>query len=92
LSSVSVTDLRECEVDGHADSTRPEDFNDLLALARAPAVVNYLKIKGVNGDQLFCQGYGENKTDDSNLTAVGKANNRRVELILLNNDDGSIIL
>ncbi len=75
------------EVDGHADSSGPEDFNDLLALARAQAVVNYLKSKGVNGYQLFAKGYGETRPIDSNLTAVGKANNRRVELILLTKDD-----
>jgi outer membrane protein OmpA-like peptidoglycan-associated protein len=79
ISNVS----KRVEVAGHTDSSGPEDYNNFLSRARAQAVVDYLTSKGVSGDQLFAKGYGEARPIDTNATAAGKANNRRVELVLL---------
>lgn len=73
------------EIIGHTDNTGPEGYNNYLSQVRAQTVAGYLKSKGVKDDQLLAKGYGETKPIDSNTTAVGKANNRRVELIVLNN-------
>ena len=73
----------QIEVAGHTDSEGPNDYNLFLSQARAQAVLNYLVEKGINKDQLIAQGYGETKPVDSNETLSGKANNRRVELVVL---------
>lgn len=72
------------EIAGHTDNTGSESYNIFLSQARAQAVVNYLKSKGVHNEQLLAKGYGATRPIDSNATATGKANNRRVELIVFN--------
>lgn len=67
-------------VEGYTDSTGTTPHNDNLAGARAAAVVEYLKGKGVDKAQLTGEGFGEEKPVDTNATAAGKADNRRVEL------------
>lgn len=67
-------------VEGYTDSTGTAPHNDNLAGARAAAVVEYLKGKGVDNAQLTGEGFGPEKPVDTNATASGKADNRRVEL------------
>jgi hypothetical protein len=47
------------------------------------AVRAWLMDKGVSGDRLVAQGYGEAKPLESNKTAEGRAKNRRVEFTIL---------
>lgn len=75
----------QVEIAGHTDSDGPDDYNLFLSQARAQEVVNYLKSKGVTGSQVFAKGYGETKPIDSNMTTEGKANNRRVEMVVIKN-------
>jgi len=72
------------EIAGHTDDTGPESYNLLLSSARAQAVVTYLQKRGVNMNHLSLKGYGAKKPIDSNSTPQGKANNRRVEIVALN--------
>ena len=67
-------------VEGYTDATGTTPHNENLAGARAAAVVEYLKAKGVNNAQLTGEGFGPEKPVDTNATASGKADNRRVEL------------
>lgn len=67
-------------VEGYTDATGTVPHNDNLAGARAAAVVEYLKGKGVDNSQLTGEGFGPEKPVDTNATASGKADNRRVEL------------
>ncbi len=69
-------------VEGHADSTGSDAVNDRLSNERANAVRDYLVSKGLNGAHFTAQGYGETQPIDSNDTASGRANNRRVEIKL----------
>lgn len=67
-------------VEGHADSTGPEAYNQTLSEKRAQAVAKWLKDNaGVMLDNLNVVGYGEMKPAYSNDTKDGKAKNRRVE-------------
>ena len=66
-------------VEGHTDS----DFNQTLSEQRAETVVNTLKEMGIDGSRMTSKGWGESKPLDTNATAEGKANNRRVEFIKL---------
>jgi len=71
-------------VEGHTDSDGGDDYNLKLSDARAHSVRDFLiKKGGVSGDRLEAKGYGETKPIDTNETPEGKANNRRVEFIIV---------
>jgi OOP family OmpA-OmpF porin len=71
------------EIAGHTDSTGPEDYNQGLSERRAEAVEDYLTANGVNASRLSSRGYGESRPVASNDTKEGRAENRRVEMIVL---------
>lgn len=68
------------EVAGHCDAQNTEAHNLRLSDARAKAVRDYLIGKGVAGDRLEANGYGESQPIADNNTKEGRAENRRVEL------------
>jgi len=69
-------------VEGHTDSVGSDKLNQDLSEARALAVKEYLVKNGIDQFRLSSKGYGESKPIDTNNTAKGKANNRRVEINL----------
>jgi len=71
------------EVAGHTDSMGSESYNQGLSERRANAVRDYLASKGVKASRLTAKGYGESRPVASNDTKEGRAENRRVELIVL---------
>jgi OOP family OmpA-OmpF porin len=71
------------EVAGHTDSIGTETYNQGLSERRAKAVQDYLVSKGVKASRLSAKGYGESLPIASNDTEAGRAENRRVELIVL---------
>lgn len=68
-------------VHGHTDSDGSEDSNLKLSEERAKTVMNTLIEMGISKDRLSSKGYGESEPIDTNATAEGKANNRRVEFV-----------
>jgi OOP family OmpA-OmpF porin len=78
-----IPDLR-LSIEGHTDSDGSDESNMTLSQKRADSVRTYLMTTfGVGADRLESKGWGESKPVDSNDTAEGKANNRRVELVKL---------
>jgi len=72
-------------VEGHTDSVGTEEYNQWLSERRAGAVRALLIDRdGVNPSQIKAVGYGESKPLADNRDAKGRAQNRRVELILVN--------
>ncbi len=71
-------------IEGHTDSDGKDDANMKLSDDRAAAVKNYLVEKGINAARLTSKGFGESMPIDTNKTKAGKANNRRVEVKLVN--------
>jgi OOP family OmpA-OmpF porin len=71
-------------IDGYTDSVGGNKSNQLLSEKRANTVRDYLVTNGIASDRLSSIGYGEDKPIDSNKTKAGRANNRRVEVILKN--------
>ena len=70
-------------VEGHADATGPEDYNQDLSERRANAVRNLLILEhGVSPAQAKAVGYGEMAPGVGNDTAEGRASNRRVQFVL----------
>ena len=68
------------EVAGYTDNTGSRAHNMKLSQARAQAVLDYLVGKGVPASMLTAKGYGPQFPIDTNATAEGRANNRRVVL------------
>ena len=69
---------------GHTDSDGENDANLTLSQKRAIAVKNMLSTEfKIDSSRMLTDGKGESEPSDSNNTAVGKANNRRVEFIKL---------
>lgn len=71
------------EIDGHTDSDGKDAANQLLSENRAAAVKNFLIERGIASDRLTSAGFGESKPIDTNKTKAGKANNRRVEVMVI---------
>ena len=77
------------EIAGHTDNKGTEKINQKLSQDRATAVVKYLVTKGIVAKQLVARGYGStqpiasNKLDNGKPDKVGMAQNRRVELKIL---------
>ena len=70
------------EVIGHTDNTGTAAYNQDLSQRRAVAVSGVLRDNGVPGARLAAYGRGEDQPVASNLTPEGRAQNRRVEIII----------
>ncbi|ERL50987.1 OmpA family protein [Halomonas huangheensis] len=68
---------------GHTDSTGDAGYNQQLSERRAQSVGSYLQSGGVSGARLSMVGYGENQPVASNNTEDGRAQNRRVEIVVV---------
>jgi outer membrane protein OmpA-like peptidoglycan-associated protein len=88
-SLVEVVDLLQSEptkkirIEGHTDSTGEAATNLEISAARANAVFKALVSLGVNAERVTTQGMGEDFPIASNDTEEGRAQNRRVDVILL---------
>jgi OOP family OmpA-OmpF porin len=71
-------------VQGHTDATGPEGYNQGLSQRRAQAVVDYLveNFSGLSVSRFTVQGFGETQPVATNDTRDGRAQNRRVEILL----------
>ena len=73
---------RKLTVEGHTDSQGSTGYNQELSQRRADAVRSYLISRGYPSDLIQAQGIGENRPLADNSSAEGRANNRRVEIII----------
>jgi len=71
------------EIQGYTDSTGPEDYNEKLGEARAEAVRRYLSQQGVALNRMATISYGEAAPVAPNDTREGRAQNRRVAIVIL---------
>ncbi len=69
-------------VEGHTDSQGQRDYNMNLAQKRADAVRDQLVARGVAADRIKAVGIGPDRPVADNKSAEGRANNRRVEIIV----------
>jgi outer membrane protein OmpA-like peptidoglycan-associated protein len=70
------------QVEGYTDSVGGEDFNQKLSDNRAGAVKDFLVSQGVSMDNIAATGYGASHPVADNATAAGRAQNRRVQLVV----------
>lgn len=67
-------------IEGHTDNTGAKAFNKSLSEQRAMSVRNTLTSDGVNGTRMSTFGFADDQPVASNATADGRAQNRRVEI------------
>ncbi|RKH61788.1 OmpA family protein [Corallococcus llansteffanensis] len=85
LSDVA-TALQESQnpllIEGHTDSRGSDDYNEQLSQRRAERVREFLISQGVPANRIEIRGVGEDRPVATNGTAEGRANNRRVEIVM----------
>ena len=70
------------DVNGHTDSTGSLAHNQGLSERRAASVANYLGSRGVDQRRISTLGFGPSQPIASNATPEGRAQNRRVEVLI----------
>jgi len=80
---------RNALIEGHADSSGSEAHNQTLSTQRAEAVRSALLQQGIAGPRISARGYGESNPVNGNDTAAGRQMNRRVEIVL-SDDNGQL--
>lgn len=69
-------------IEGHTDSQGGAEYNRLLSERRAAGVRDYLVSRGVAADRITSQGLGLTRPVADNTSPEGRANNRRVEIVV----------
>lgn len=73
------------DIEGHTDNVQPKTYTNMeLSQHRAEAVRDYFAAKGVSGDRMTAQGFGDTQPVADNATAAGRAQNRRTVIKLRN--------
>ena len=70
-------------IEGHTDSDGPNEYNLSLSESRAESVKKILLAGEIAAERMEIKGYGESKPIADNSTPAGKAQNRRVEIVLV---------
>lgn len=71
-------------IEGHADNTGEESYNNPLSKNRANSIKDYLVNVGIDANRLSTKAFGEAMPKASNDTEEGRAINRRVEFKVVN--------
>ncbi len=75
-------------IEGHTDAIGNDRYNENLSYERAMAVKQYLLANmGLDDSRITALGYGETRPIASNETGEGRAQNRRIDLVLTFSED-----
>lgn len=70
-------------IEGHSDSRGSDSHNIDLSMRRAESVRSFMISKGYDASRISAQGIGRSRPIADNKTAEGRANNRRVEIVVV---------
>lgn len=70
------------QVEGYTDNIGSDDYNQKLSTERADSVKDYLISQNVVADNISAAGYGKSDPVADNSTSSGRAENRRVQLVV----------
>lgn len=87
IATLSENPMIRVSVQGHTDSRGTEEYNMKLSERRANAVYRYLVAGGIAPARMEVVGMGESNPVADNSTDSGRAQNRRVELVILNSTE-----
>ena len=79
---VSLYPGLKLHVEGYTDTQGGVALNQRLSNTRANSVADFLTHNGVPSDNVTAQGFGESNPVDTNATSLGRAKNRRVNLVV----------
>jgi len=74
-------------VSGHTDTTGNDAINNPLSVNRASSVESYLESQGISSSRITSRGFGSKQPIASNSTEAGRAQNRRVEIAIIANQN-----
>ncbi len=77
-----AVDIGQLRVEGHTDNIGTHEYNQDLSLRRADSVAAVLTASGLAKENVESQGYGADRPAADNATEEGRAQNRRVEIIV----------
>ena len=80
----------EIKVEGHTDSTGTPTQNQAISEKRASAVASYFRSNGFKNIEVQSEGYGFAKPIATNKSKEGRAQNRRVDIIITPSTETSI--
>ena len=83
--SAMKSNSHKIEIGGHTANVGSSSAMYNLSLLRAESIKNYLIKQGISEKRLEIKGYGASKPFSDNSTPEGRAKNRRVEFIILEN-------
>ncbi len=78
--------LKKIEIQGHTDNTGTPEHNMQLSIDRAEAVRKFLVDHGVEASRIESKGFGDKKPISPNINEAGKAKNRRVQFLIVDQD------
>ena len=82
-SRLAETGLNHARMDGHTDNYGEESYNEALSLKRANAVADaWAKGANIPRSNLTTRGLGQKYPVASNSTSQGRAENRRVAVVI----------
>ena len=85
IRAIEIFPKARIEVTGHTDDTGSDNINQSISEARAKNVGKFLvEVGDINQDRITTAGYGESRPVASNGTAAGRAENRRVDINIIN--------
>jgi outer membrane protein OmpA-like peptidoglycan-associated protein len=82
VTALKANPDRNIVVEGHTDSQGQKAYNQDLSQKRAESVRAYVVSHGIPSEIIRAQGFGPDRPIADNKTAEGRANNRRVEIIV----------
>ncbi len=85
VKTLKVNPKLKIEIAGHTDNVGDARLNQFLSENRAKVISSYLINHGVPEARLIWKGYGQTKPVAANDTEENKAQNRRVEFVVLEN-------
>ena len=87
LSAINQFPKANIKISGHTDSVGSAELNLALSEKRAGNVANFIMNMGrISADRITYKGYGDTKPIASNKTEEGRTQNRRIELMIINED------
>lgn len=84
VKKMKTTNMDKVEIYGYTDATGNADYNMQLSRERAMEAARYLKAQGISSDRITLRAFGQNDPIASNKTALGRMENRRVDLTIYN--------
>ena len=83
ISYLKSNSSMKVAIQGHTDNVGSKEDNQALSHDRAFTVMSYLQRKGIEGERLEFEGFGESEPVATNETPEGRAKNRRTEFVVL---------